>query len=98
MKMTHASFTVFNEIQFSSENAGEYVIDCVNLFVQTKAELHHRDSFKYGFVCLPTLLRPESKGSITLRSTDPFDYPVIRANYLDKQEDMELLIRGSSRR
>ncbi|XP_059159190.1 alcohol dehydrogenase [acceptor]-like [Physella acuta] len=53
-----------------------------------------RNSEKYGFMCLPSLLRPESRGKITLRSSDPFDYPIIVPNYLDKQEDVDLLIRG----
>ncbi|XP_059150092.1 glucose dehydrogenase [FAD, quinone]-like [Physella acuta] len=53
-----------------------------------------RDKAKYGFRCLPSLCRPESRGHIRLRSSDPFDYPVIWANYLDKQEDIDLLIRG----
>lgn len=66
----------------------------VSCLLQTKAELRERDSSEYGFACLPTMLRPESRGSITLRSTDPFDYPIIKPNYLDKQEDIEVLIRG----
>ncbi|XP_059159193.1 glucose dehydrogenase [FAD, quinone]-like [Physella acuta] len=61
---------------------------------QVKADLTGRDTAKYGLMCAPTLIRPESKGKITLRSSDPFDYPVIAPEYLTKQEDVELLIRG----
>ncbi|XP_059159186.1 alcohol dehydrogenase [acceptor]-like isoform X1 [Physella acuta] len=59
-----------------------------------KSQMTPRDGQQYGFMFLPTLLRPESKGTITLRSKDPFDYPFISANYLVKQEDIDLLIRG----
>uniref|UniRef100_A0A2C9JSM8 Glucose-methanol-choline oxidoreductase N-terminal domain-containing protein n=1 Tax=Biomphalaria glabrata TaxID=6526 RepID=A0A2C9JSM8_BIOGL len=48
----------------------------------------------YGFRCLPSLLRPESRGRLTLKSSDPFDPPAIVANYLEKPEDVQLLIRG----
>lgn len=58
------------------------------------AELSDRNKAENGFSCLPSLLRPESVGNITLRSDDAFDYPLIQANYFDKQEDVELLIRG----
>ncbi|CAL1544147.1 unnamed protein product [Lymnaea stagnalis] len=58
------------------------------------AHLSGRDQFKFGFMCAPTLLRPESIGKITLQSSDPFDYPLIHANYMDKQNDVQVLIRG----
>ncbi|XP_059159182.1 glucose dehydrogenase [FAD, quinone]-like [Physella acuta] len=61
---------------------------------QVKTDLSGRDSAKYGFLCVPTLIRPESKGTITLRTSDPFDYPAIAPKYLSKQDDVELLIRG----
>lgn len=35
-----------------------------------------------------SLLRPESSGSIRIRSADPRDYPVINPNYLDAQTDL----------
>ncbi|CAG5124865.1 unnamed protein product, partial [Candidula unifasciata] len=61
---------------------------------KTKAELVDRNRGDYGFTCLPVGLRPESRGNITLRSVNPFDYPIIQANYLDKQADIDTLIRG----
>ncbi|CAG5127512.1 unnamed protein product, partial [Candidula unifasciata] len=82
------------QIHFFSIINSAPLMEAFSYAENTKAELRHRNSMQYGLVCLPTLLRPESKGSITLRSNDPFEYPVIRANYLDKQEDLELLIRG----
>lgn len=41
-----------------------------------------------------TLLNPKSRGSITLRSNDPFDHPIINANYLDVKEDAETMVKG----
>ncbi|KAI0052309.1 GMC oxidoreductase [Auriscalpium vulgare] len=41
-----------------------------------------------------TLLRPTSLGSITLKSADPFDPPVIDPNYLATENDIAVLERG----
>jgi len=45
----------------------------------------------YGSVCH---LRPESTGEITLKSADPFDQPVIRANYLSTELDRRTMREG----
>ncbi|KAK0052908.1 glucose dehydrogenase [FAD quinone] [Biomphalaria pfeifferi] len=58
------------------------------------AEMSERNKAKYGFKCLPSLCRPESRGTLTLKSRDPFDSPILQANYLDKQGDIDLMIRG----
>lgn len=39
--------------------------------------------------------RPKSTGSITLRSADPFDNPIIHANYFSAPEDMQELKAGT---
>lgn len=40
------------------------------------------------------LLNPKSRGSIKLRSTNPYDPPIINAGYLEEEEDLETLLRG----
>ncbi len=45
----------------------------------------------HGFTIGPTLLHPKSRGSIALRSDDPFIHPIIRANYLQEEEDVSIL-------
>lgn len=42
----------------------------------------------------PTLVAPESRGEITLRSADPHEAPAIRANYLSTENDMKTLVAG----
>jgi choline dehydrogenase len=39
-------------------------------------------------------LRPESVGEITLRSSSPFDDPLIKANYLSVESDLDVLVEG----
>ena len=41
-----------------------------------------------------TQVRPESRGEVRLRSADPFDDPAIDPNYLDEQEDLDVLVEG----
>ncbi|HWO68396.1 MAG TPA: GMC family oxidoreductase N-terminal domain-containing protein [Umezawaea sp.] len=40
------------------------------------------------------LLQPKSRGTITLRSTDPFDKPVIDPRYLSDPADLDTLLAG----
>ena len=40
------------------------------------------------------LVFPRSRGEVTLRSADPLAPPVIRANYLQEQADVNALVRG----
>ncbi|EAT44639.1 AAEL004025-PA, partial [Aedes aegypti] len=41
-----------------------------------------------------TLLNPKSSGNIKLRSSNPYDAPIINAHYLDDHRDVATLIRG----
>lgn len=47
-----------------------------------------------GFTFAPTLVKPKSIGSISLRANDPFAQPVIVANYLKEAGDFEVLVEG----
>ncbi|WP_448518988.1 GMC family oxidoreductase [Rhodoflexus sp.] len=47
-----------------------------------------------GFIILPTLLQPESRGYVALRSANPTDAPIIQPNFLSKEADLELLVKG----
>jgi choline dehydrogenase-like flavoprotein len=48
----------------------------------------------HGFTVGAVLLRPESRGSLTLRSRDPAAPPVIYPNYLSAPADLAALIEG----
>src|SRR5262249_32648153 len=43
---------------------------------------------------VPVVLRPESRGTLTLASNDPLRAPEIRANYLDCEADVQVLVEG----
>jgi choline dehydrogenase len=48
----------------------------------------------YGMSFGATVLRPESRGEISLRPTDPLAHPVIRANYFSEHVDMQTFVKG----
>ena len=49
-----------------------------------------------GFTCLPTLLKPASRGYVGLNSSSPWDAPLIDPQYLTDSEgkDLATLVRG----
>jgi choline dehydrogenase len=48
----------------------------------------------HGFTFGPTLLRPQSRGRIRLRTADPLAPPAIHANYLTQSADIAPLVAG----
>lgn len=47
-----------------------------------------------GFQYFTSVMRPQSRGSVTLRSKDPSAAPVIKLNFLDAYEDVRQLREG----
>eukprot|EP01100_Stratorugosa_tubuloviscum_P013643 TRINITY_DN6973_c0_g1_i1.p1 TRINITY_DN6973_c0_g1~~TRINITY_DN6973_c0_g1_i1.p1 ORF type:complete len:652 (-),score=257.28 TRINITY_DN6973_c0_g1_i1:127-1986(-) len=47
-----------------------------------------------GISAIATLLSPRSCGYIRAKSKNPREKPLIRCNYLNKQQDMDTLVRG----
>ena len=42
-----------------------------------------------AFSCTQVLNHPKSRGEITLKSSNPYDYPIIKFNYLENEEDLK---------
>jgi choline dehydrogenase len=49
---------------------------------------------EHGFVVFPTLLHPKSRGTVELRSGNPFVPPLINPNYLADERDLATLVEG----
>lgn len=65
-------------------------------FVTSLLQDHGRKvSFQPGITLHTCVLRPESRGRITLRSADPFAAPIIRPRYFSAPSDFDLLIRAA---
>ncbi|EME41797.1 hypothetical protein DOTSEDRAFT_177153 [Dothistroma septosporum NZE10] len=70
----------------------------LELLVGPLAYINHgktvASSSKEYFSIGPIMLRPESRGTITLASASPFDAPIIDANYLSTQHDRDMMVYG----
>jgi choline dehydrogenase len=47
-----------------------------------------------NFLFCPTLCHPQSRGDLRLGSTDPNDPLIIRPNYLERDADIDVLVKG----
>jgi choline dehydrogenase-like flavoprotein len=80
---------------FARTRTGLQVPDLQLLFGPAYYVNHGFDMRKehcFGFG--PTLVTPESRGEITLRSVDPMTAPAIRANYLSTEQDLQVIAAG----
>ena len=80
---------------FIKSQTSEPIPDLQLHFVIGKLVNHGRTTtFGHGFSCHVCLLRPRSRGSVTLASKDPLAAPLIDPNFLADRDDMERLMRG----
>lgn len=77
------------QFQFTPTNAGE----------ETMANMYDINSFPLtnGYTILPTQVRPESRGEISLKSDDPSAPPIINPNYFSNEEDKKILVAGGKK-
>eukprot|EP00092_Neocalanus_flemingeri_P028764 GFUD01031228.1.p1 GENE.GFUD01031228.1~~GFUD01031228.1.p1 ORF type:complete len:650 (+),score=184.87 GFUD01031228.1:243-2192(+) len=52
--------------------------------------LAYRDTWSV----IPMLLRPKSRGTVRLRSSNPYDKPIFNAGYFTHPEDIKVLVEG----
>ena len=80
---------------FIKSQPGEALPDLQLHFVIGKLLDHGRKTvFGHGYSCHVCLLRPLSRGSVTLASSDPLAVPLIDPNFLAERQDVERLVRG----
>lgn len=78
-------------------------------YIQTQADLpepdlqlnfaplffdRHSAPQSHGYTIIPSLVRPQSRGHLTLRSSDPTQHPAIYASLLSNEADFRLLVEG----
>ncbi len=80
---------------FIKSQPGEATPDLQLHFVIGKLVNHGRTTvFGHGYSCHVCLLRPLSRGSVTLASADPLAAPRIDPNFLGERDDVDRLVRG----
>ncbi|TDB66015.1 GMC family oxidoreductase [Arundinibacter roseus] len=62
-----------------------------------KADLYDLKTFPFtnGYTILPTLLKPESRGFVALRSANPAEAPIIQPRFLSHEADLTTLLAGT---
>jgi choline dehydrogenase len=64
-------------------------------FVPAMLDDHGRNHLDgNGFTMHCCVLRPESRGHLELNPDDPHGHPLIHANYLEGEKDLELMVEG----
>lgn len=64
-------------------------------FVVGKLIDHGRQTaWGHGFSCHVCVLRPQSRGTVRLRSADPLTLPAVDPNFLGHPDDLERTVRG----
>lgn len=66
-------------------------------FASIRMQPHGKGLFtpsRHGFVLHVCHMRPNSRGSVKLRSSDPFAPPLIDANYFDDTMELDALVKG----
>jgi choline dehydrogenase-like flavoprotein len=80
---------------FIKSDPSETLPDLQLHFVIGKLVDHGRKTvFGHGYSCHVCLLRPKSRGSVTLASADAMAPPLIDPNFLAERDDVDRLIRG----
>ncbi|XP_044735200.1 glucose dehydrogenase [FAD, quinone]-like [Chrysoperla carnea] len=57
-------------------------------------KVYHTIKNKDAFSIVPIILRPFSRGRVTLKSKNPFHWPIFDANYLSDERDVRVLVEG----
>ena len=66
------------------------------VFVIALVDDHARKLYMgHGISCHVDVLRPYSRGTVGLNSTDPRDAPRIDPNFLSDERDLKLLVKGA---
>ena len=80
---------------FIKSQPGEATPDLQLHFVIGKLVNHGRTlTMGHGFSCHVCILRPLSRGNVTLASKDPMALPLVDPDFLGHRDDMDRLIRG----
>jgi len=80
---------------FIKSQAAEPIPDLQLHFVIAKLIDHGRKTvFGHGYSGHVCVLRPQSRGSVTLASADPHAAPLIDPNFFGHPDDMQRLVRG----
>lgn len=102
-RSTYLAHTLFEAVGFvdSGVRTGTNVPD-LQMFIlpmgypenQDRPGLHLAADSSPALTLMPTMIYPQSRGTVRLASTDPFTAPLIDPNYLAEPRDLTTLVAG----
>jgi choline dehydrogenase-like flavoprotein len=102
-RSTYLAHTLFEAVAFvdSGVRTGSEIPD-LQMFIlpmsypenQDQPGLHLAADSSPSLTLMPTMIYPESRGTVRLASTDPFTAPLIDPNYLAEPRDLATLVAG----
>ncbi len=100
-RSTYLSHTLFEAVGFLSSGVRTDIPD-LQMFIlpmsyptnQDSPGVHLAPDPAPSLTLMPTMIYPESRGTVRLASTDPFTAPLIDPNYLAETADLETLVAG----
>jgi choline dehydrogenase len=90
------SYSIFPVTGFA-KSRGEVVRPDIQVYLggltfDLRSGTRVKPGLKPGLTCFAYILRPESQGSVTIRSADPHDPPIIKPNWLTSREDQSTAV------
>ncbi|MGV0813902.1 GMC oxidoreductase [Mycolicibacterium boenickei] len=102
-RSTYLAHTLFEAVAFIDSGVGTCTdVPDLQMFIlpmsypenQDSPGLHLAAASSSSLTLMPTMIYPESRGSLRLASTDPFTPPLIDPNYLAEPRDVATLVAG----
>jgi len=92
-------------VAFGSTSASPKRVDyqlhfaALNIGHDYSVDIYDMSTFPYedGFTILPTLLRPKSRGTVSLKSKNPAEQAIIQPNFLEAEEDRMVLLNAGKK-
>lgn len=101
-RSTYLAHTPFEAVGFVDSGMRTGDVPDLQMFIlpmgypenQDQPGLHLPPDSSLSLTLLPTMIYPESRGTVRLASTDPFTAPLIDPNYLAEPRDLATLVAG----
>ncbi|HEY9266905.1 MAG TPA: GMC oxidoreductase, partial [Mycobacterium sp.] len=102
-RSTYLAHTLFEAVAFvDSGVSSDTAVPDLQMFIlpmgypenQDRPGLHLPADSSLSLTLMPTMIYPDSRGTVRLASTDPFTAPLIDPNYLAEPRDLATLVAG----
>lgn len=101
-RSTYLAHTLFEAVGFVGSGVRGTDVPDLQMFIlpmgypenQDRPGLHLAADSSPALTLMPTMIYPESRGTVRLASTDPFTAPLIDPNYLAEPRDLATLVAG----